>query len=230
MTTPHQDRAVSAEAETPVPLQRMDVIAWWERERARTLAECRARAGTVTQIALEMIDAVPDRDLVIRRRRALRPVQNQIDAELAAANQALAASLQMGLAATVTCREGADGPNNSLGKTAARAAGGMATTGGLALSATSLTTTSSTMLFVIPVVTFSWPVFLLAGTAAALLATVSGTALVRAGRTRRQRCRDHVQERITAALLAEGGRAVSSWSHFRQEIDRARDALLAGLA
>jgi len=201
----------------------MDVIAWWERERARTLAECRARAATITQIALEMIDAVPDRDLVIRRRRALRPVQNQIEAELAAANQALAASLQMGLAATVTHGEGADGPNNSLGKTAALAAGGMATAGSLAAA-------PAAILFGIPVVTVSWPLFLGVGAGAAVAATVSTTALGRAGRTRRECCRGDVQERITAALLAEDGRAVSSWSHFRQEIDRARDALLAGLA
>jgi len=210
----------------------MDVIAWWERERARTLAECRARAGTITQIALEMIDAVPDRDFVMKGTTVLDPVRQQIDTDLAETNQNLAESLQVGLTQTVQRIRGADGAGDPLRETAALAAGGVgvAAAGGLALSATSLATTSSTMLFVIPVVTVSWPVFLLAGTAAALLATVSTTALVKVGAWRKSRCRTSVQDRIQAALLAEAAGTASSWSHFRQEIDRARDALLAGLA
>ena len=231
MTDSDPDTAAPVPTGTPVPLQRMDVIAWWERERARILAECRAAASRITQTALDAIDAVPDRTLVLKGTRVLRPIRAQIETELAAVNQDLANSLQVGLTDVVKRIEGTNSPDKTLQETAALAAGGvgMAAAGGLALSATSLATTSSTILFVIPVVTFSWPVFLLAGAVAALLGTVSTTALVRAGVQRKTHYRTHVQSRIQAALLAEGDGTVSSWSHFRQQLDRARDTMLAQL-
>ncbi len=232
MTAHHPDSAAPVATEAPIPLQRMDVIAWWERERSRTLAECRTTAERITHTALATIDTVPDRDFVIKGTAMLKDVHQQIEAELAEANQALATSLQVELAEAVQRIEGTDDLGKPLQDAAALAAGGVgvAAAGGLALSATSLATTSSTILFVIPVVTFSWPIFLLVGAAAAMLATVSsGATLMKIGAWRKSRFRTQVQTRIQAAVLAEDGSAASSWSHFRQEIDRARDVLLAAL-
>ncbi|MCY4259385.1 MAG: hypothetical protein OXC91_03885 [Rhodobacteraceae bacterium] len=235
MTAYRPDSVMPTAAGTPVPLQRMDIIAWWERERARTLAECQTAAERITQTALDAIDAVPDRTLVLKGSRVLRPVREQIEAELAAVNQDLARSLQMGLTDVVERiegRDGADSPDKTLQETATLAAGGVgmaAAAGGLAFSATSLATASSTILFVIPVVAISWPVFLLAGAVAALLGTVSTTALVKTGKQRKRRCRMDVQTRIQDSLLAEDADPVSSWPHFRQQLDRARDTMLAQL-
>ncbi len=172
---------------------------------------------------------------MLRREEALRPVHQQIEESIMAVNRSLAADLQMSLAESLERFGNLDTSLNAskveMSVASAGAAAALAS-GGLALGATSLATTTSTIFFVIPVVTFSWPVFLVVGAAAASLAYLSPTLLKKAGRLSKDRHKNNLKKTIHYNLLAECDKvkSQSSWAHFRQEIDRARDIMLKGTA
>ncbi|MCY4260748.1 MAG: hypothetical protein OXC91_10860 [Rhodobacteraceae bacterium] len=152
-------------------LQRMEIIEWWEKIRQQAFNECRTAAERISQLTLEKVESIPDRDLLLRREEALRPVHQQIEESIMAVNRSLAADLQMSLAESLERFGNLDTSLNAskveMSVASAGAAAALAS-GGLALGATSLATTTSTIFFVIPVVTFSWPVFLVVGAAAAV--------------------------------------------------------------
>ena len=176
-----------------------------------------------------------DRRLLVRNSRAMKCIQKQVDEKVEEFNRATASSLQNSVIESIDQVERSSessGLNNA--ETAVLVAGGVAAAGagGLAVGATAIATKTAIVLFVFPVVAFSWPVFSAVGLTAIALAALSPAALRRARNSVERRCKKHLEQNIAQQLLAEadGIDPNSSWACFKMQIDDAARIRMNNLA
>ncbi len=171
------------------------------------------------------------KELLLPTSSARRAIERQIESDVNILNRRLASSLKSSFEASVAEVEGASGyAGATLVETATVAASGALAVGsiGIAGAATGLATTTGTFLFVIPTISFSWPVFAAVGIGVTTMAFASPKALRQCRMMVTRRYLRHIQDMLDRVLLADipDRKRNSTWVTFRSQLDHAAEERL----
>ena len=190
-------------------MQREDILCWWEEERFRLYMKCKESRDKICEYAIKKSRGIPVNQLLFSKKsQAIRDIEKEIGIRIEVVNSNLADSLQKSLEDSIEVIE-----RSQIGKITPSSkeeilkliGGGVAAAGavGLALGATSIATTTTTIFFVVPVITFSWPIFVMVGAGALTLAAASPLLLISAEKMVRQRVERYLEKSISGILLNE---------------------------
>ncbi len=208
-----------------VEIQRAEILDWWEAERWRIRQEVLATQQNCLDRATRSIEGLNIKELLMPRSSARKDIERRLESDVNSLNRRLANSLKDSFSASVESVEGLTVYESvTLTEKAALVAGGTLAIGslGIAGAATGVATTTGTFLFVIPTLTFSWPIFAVAGVSALGLAIASPKALQQGRRLAIERYLRNIQKILLRLLVedAAASKKPSTWTIFQTEIDR----------
>lgn len=208
----------------PLVVLRTEVIDWWESERFRVHQACLEAHAKYLESATQAAQKLTLKALLLPRSTATRAIECQLQSDVKMLNVELTASLQDSFQALVMQIEGnASYEGASVTETATLALGGALALGSLGLAATaaSFATSTATLVFFVPVTTFSWPLFAVAGAGATAVAFLSPKAIDKARSMMVHRFVRHLDTTLRLMLLDESPSRHSTWATLRDQIDKA---------
>jgi hypothetical protein len=212
-------------------IQRAEILDWWEAERWRIRQAVEAAHEKYLEKARSSVEDLALKELLLPTSRARKTIERQIESDVNILNRRLASSLKSSFEASVAEVEGASGyAGATLVETATVAASGALAVGsiGIAGAATGLATTTGTFLFVIPTISFSWPVFAAVGVGVTTMAFASPKALRQCRVMVTSRYLRHIEDMLDRVLLADipDRKRHSTWLTFRSQLDHAAEERL----
>lgn len=209
-------------------LQRAEVIDWWEAERLRVVETCRLARNSEIEMIDKELAQMGVKDILLPRSRARRHVERQLQSDVNMLRKRLAKSLQESFEASFTKIEGSSAIlRHASGEVAALTGGaiGNVVVAGLAVSASGVATSTVTTFIFFTSTIFSWPTYLAALGATAIVVAASPFSPTKASAAVvRSRFRKQLVKLVDHAIAGENGSSAENCTVdiFLKQLDEAR--------
>lgn len=212
---------------------RSEILDWWSAERGVVYAECLREREVLHRRLDKAVEGLSLKELTSPWSPGCATIKRQVESDLNMLGRRLARKVQ--LSAERSQYQLGDAPSRAaaVGDYAELAASGAAAVGALGLAATaaSFATSTATVMFFVPVTTFSWPLFAVAGVSAVGLAFLSPRKMEWTRKKMRQRFATRLKNSIDKSLLGadQDLNASSLCGNLLAQLDTVKDQRLKEL-